>query len=256
MTLHRDVDLARPAAAPTHSCLVYDGQDGISEAIAALGSYAWETFCALGQPRRYARDAHVFVEGDPAGAVYGIVEGRVRIYSTTRGGREVALAQRDHGQLLGELSAIDGLPRSASAVTVEDSELVAVSGVAFNEWLVEHPELMLALLRMLANRLRATTRQHVEHQSGDLVTRVAARLVTLAEEDGMSFGTLIRVEVTQTELATWVGANREATSRALGRLRDRGWIDTGRQRIDLLNVPALQRLAADAVWSGPAWSST
>ena len=120
-----------------------------------------------------ARDAHVFVEGDPAGAVYGIVDGRVRIYSTTRGGREVTLAHHDRGQLLGELSAIDGLPRSASAVTVEASELVAVSGVAFNEWLVEHPELMQPLLRMLANRLRATTRQHVDHQSGDLVTRVA-----------------------------------------------------------------------------------
>jgi CRP/FNR family transcriptional regulator, cyclic AMP receptor protein len=248
--------LAEMPDGPTHCSLVYEGPDGIGDAIAALGSYAWDTFCALGQNRRYARDAHVFVEGDPAGAVYGIAEGRVRIYSTTRGGREVTLAHRDRGQLLGELSAIDGLPRSASAVAVEESELVAVSGVAFNEWLVQHPELMQPLLRMLANRLRATTRQHVDHQSGDLVTRVASRLVALAEDDGMSFGTLVRVEVTQTELATWVGANREATSRALGRLRDRGWIDTGRNRIDLLNIPALQRLAADAVWSGPAWSST
>ena len=236
--------LAEMPDGPPHCSLVYDGPDGIGDAIAALGSYAWDTFCALGQNRRYARDAHVFVEG------------RVRIYSTTRGGREVTLAHRDRGQLLGELSAIDGLPRSASAVAVEESELVAVSGVAFNEWLAQHPELMQPLLRMLANRLRATTRQHVDHQSGDLVTRVAARLVALAEADGMSFGTLVRVEVTQTELATWVGANREATSRALGRLRDRGWIDTGRNRIDVLNVPALQRLAADAVWSGPAWSST
>ena len=54
---------------PPHCSLVYDGPDGIGDAIAALGSYAWDTFYALGQHRRYARDAHVFVEGDPAGAV-------------------------------------------------------------------------------------------------------------------------------------------------------------------------------------------
>ena len=67
---------------------------------------------------------------------------------------------------------------------------------------------------------------------------------------------MTRIGVSQDDLATWVGANREATSRALGRLRDRGWIETGRRRIDLLDIPALRRLAADAVWSEAAWSST
>jgi CRP/FNR family transcriptional regulator, cyclic AMP receptor protein len=237
-----------------------DLPNGIGEAIVALGAPVWDSFCALGQRRKYDSDEHLFVEGDAAGAVYGIVSGRVRLYSTTRAGREVTLAARDAGQLVGELAAIDGLPRSASAVATEPSELIAVSGDEFNGWLSQHPGLMQPLLRMLANRLRATTRAHVDHQSGDLVTRVAARLVVLADDGTSGPGTpgngVTRIGVSQDDLATWVGANREATSRALGRLRDRGWIETGRRRIDLLDIPALRRLAADAVWSEAAWSST
>jgi hypothetical protein len=110
---------------------------------------------------------------------------------------------------------------------------------------------MQPLLRMLANRLRATTRQHVDHQSGDLVTR--ARRLSLAEADGMSFGTLVRVEVTQTELATWVGEPGSDQPRSGGCAIGAG--STRPEPDRRLNVPALQRLAADA-WSGPAWSST
>ena len=95
----------------------------------------WDSFCALGQRRRYDPDDHLFVEGDAAGAVYGIVSGRVRLYSTTPRRAQVTLAVRDAGQLVGELAAIDGLPRSASAVATEPSELVAVSGDEFNGWL-------------------------------------------------------------------------------------------------------------------------
>ena len=233
-----------------------DLPNGIGEAIVALGAPVWDSFCALGQRRRYDPDDHLFLEGDAAGAVYGIVSGRVRLYSTTRAGRQVTLAVRDAGQLVGELAAIDGLPRSASAVATEPSELVAVSSDEFNGWLSQHPGLIQPLLRMLANRLRATTRAHVDHQSGDLVTRVAARLVALADDNGTHGAGVTRIGVSQDDLATWVGANREATSRALGRLRDRGWIETGRRRIDLLDIPALRRLAADAVWSEAAWSST
>ncbi len=99
----------------------------MSDSFASTAPELWESFCGLGHPREYGKGHIVFLEGDPPGDVYGVVRGRVKVVISTRDGREVAISYKQAGELFGELAAIDGLPRSATALALDDVSLVAVA---------------------------------------------------------------------------------------------------------------------------------
>src|SRR5690606_38392354 len=126
-----------------------------------VGPDLWEEFVAAGGRRSFGRGERMFVEGDPPGEVYGVLDGRVNLSVVTREGREISLAHKGPGEVFGELSAIDGLPRSASATALDDVVVAIVSASRFVRFVDENPSVALPLLRLLAARLRATTAQHV-----------------------------------------------------------------------------------------------
>ena len=206
----------------------------------------WRDFAAAGRTRRYPSGAYLFLEGDKPGPVYGVISGQVKLVASAEGGRELLLAVKTSGEVFGELSAIDGLPRSASALAVGEVEVVAVPDGAFAHFVEDHPRLAVQLLRVLADRLRATTRLHVDQRGADLTRRVAAGLTQLASEIGVVGGPddrQVTLRISQSDLADWIGVNRETTSRTLSRLRALGLVATGRQRIELLDPIGLRRLA-------------
>ncbi len=211
-----------------------------------LDAEHWAAFAALGRVREYQAGAFLFLEGDAPGPVFGIGAGRVKLVAHAERGRDVVLDIRTVHQLFGELAAIDGLPRSASAVALDTVQVVAVEPAAFTRFVEETPELAMHLLRLLADRLRSTTRLHVEQRGADLVRRVARRLAEMAGPDGDGPGPPVALRISQADLADWVNANRETTTRALGRLRDLGLIETGRGRIDVVDLAGLHALAASA----------
>ena len=208
----------------------------------------WRTLERAGRRRRFRPRQRLFREGEPGDHVVAIVSGRVKVSVQTRSGREILLAVKEAGDLVGELSVIDGRPRSATAIALEPVEVVVVSAAAFLEFIESHPRIAVRLLRALAAQIRAADRRSVDRDAGDITCRVARRLVDLAERLGEHRGSGVEVTllVSQDDLAAWVGATREATSRALGRLRAEGWLTTGRQRIVLTDLPALQRRAQPA----------
>ena len=117
---------------------------------------AWDAVLAAGETREYRRGAWIFVEGDPPGPALAVIEGEVRV-EATREGFALELGVFGVGSLFGELSAIDGRPRSASAIATETTRLAAVGIPEFNQLLTQHPTLAAAMLRVMATRLRATT---------------------------------------------------------------------------------------------------
>lgn len=187
----------------------------------------------LGRTRRLSRGVTLFSEGDRSDSVAYVLGGRVKVSYHTRAGDEVVLALHGPGQLLGELSVIDGSPRSASVVALEPVDVLLVPASTFRRFLTAHPDVTLRLLELLAERLRDADRKRVEFGSHDVVGRVAARLSELTERYGVAGDGIVDVELplTQDELAAWVGASREGVSKALRVLRDRGVIATGRRRI-------------------------
>jgi CRP-like cAMP-binding protein len=205
----------------------------------------WRTLEAAGRRRRFRARQRLFREGEPGDHVVAIVAGRVKVSVQTRSGREILLAVKEPGDLVGELSVIDGRPRSATAIALEPVDALLVTAPAFVEFVESHPRIAVRLLRALAAQIRAADRRSVDRDAGDITCRVARRLVDLAERLGEHRGSGVEVTlaVSQDDLAAWVGATREATSRALGRLRSEGWLTTGRQRIVLTDLAALRRRA-------------
>ena len=216
-----------------------------SDATDAPEAAVWDAFVAAGQRRRYPAGSALFLAGDPPGAVFAVLDGTVEIRAGSDDG-EVLLTTVGPGQLLGEIAALDGLPRSASAVAATDVDAATLPAGRFNELLEAQPALALRLLRAVATRLRAATDDRVTHRRGDAMTRVAAALVALAEDRGAAVGGLTRVSVDADELVRSTGGDHEMLSRALTGLAGEGWIERGPDGIDLVNLAGLGRLAADA----------
>lgn len=213
--------------------------------VAALEPSDLEALTAWGRARRFRRGSMLFREGEDAEHVLIVRAGRVKVSSFTADGREILLAVRGPGELLGELSAIDGEPRSATASALEQVDVLSVPAEDFRSFLEMRPRVTVSLMQMLSRKLRDADRKRIEFGAHDTVGRVCHRLVELAERFGeeSARGLRITLPLSQQELAGWTGASREAVSKALHQLRSRGYIVTARRGITVVDMSALRRRA-------------
>jgi CRP-like cAMP-binding protein len=211
--------------------------------LAALDDRERSDLLKRGGRRRYRRGAVVFHEGGGSDEIVVVLAGRVKVSTVTADGKEVVLAFRGPGDLLGELSAIDGEARSATVGALEAVEAAVVAANDFRAFLSAHPRVAILLLEMLARRLRDADRKRVEFGAHDTLGRVAARLVELAERYGepVAGGVRITLPLSQEELAGWTGSSRVAVGKALHALRGLGWVRTERRRITVLDMEPLRR---------------
>lgn len=167
-----------------------------------------------------------------------MLSGRLKVSTIASTGKELLLAVRDPGDLLGELSAIDRRPRSATVTALQPTEVSVIPAELFVEYLAETPAAALGVLRMITGRLRDADHKRIEFGAHDATVRVSRRLLEMADRFGPR-----GLRLTQEELAGWVGASREAVARSLRLLRNAGVVTTGRQVIDVLDVLALRDFA-------------
>jgi CRP/FNR family cyclic AMP-dependent transcriptional regulator len=198
-----------------------------------------------GRRREYRRGAVIMREGDRSDWMVVLQQGRVKVASDTANGTEVVLAVRGPGALLGELSAIGPEPRSATVTALEPVRAMIISRADFEAYLQAHGRVAVLLLQTVVNKLRDADRKRIEFGAYDTTGRVAARLVEMAERFGQPTedGVKIALPFSQDELAGWIGASREAVSKALGVLRSAGWIRTSRMSVVVRDVAALRRRA-------------
>ena len=201
-----------------------------------------EALAAVGRRRRYPRGAVLFHHEDRSDWVVVLLSGRVKVYTPTAAGGEVVLAIRGPGALLGELSALDREPRSATVTTLEPVVALTVAVREFEAYLQARGRVAFLLMRMLSGKLRDADRKRIEFGAQDTTGRVAARLVELAERFGepVPDGIRIAMPLSQDELAGWTGSSREAVSKALRTLRTGGCIRTSRLRVEILDLDALR----------------
>jgi CRP-like cAMP-binding protein len=201
---------------------------------------------ARGTPRQFRAGVALFHEGDPSDWVLLVERGRVKVAAVTADGKDVVLALRGPGDLVGELAALDGLPRSATATALDAVDARVVHADAFRGFLVEHPHAALLLLRTVCHRLRDSDRRRVEFVALDAAGRVARMLVELADKfgtPGVDGSVHIDLPITQDDLAGWTGSSREAIAKALSALRSRGLVATSRRSITVLDLKGLQARA-------------
>lgn len=214
-----------------------------SAILAALNEQQLRELLRQGHHEHHEAGSVLFREGTASGTVVLLNDGRVKITSVTEDGQEALLAIRGPGDVLGELGALDGTPRSATVTAVDDVDALVVPARAFRSLVRRDGRLALEILQIVNDRLRDADRKRVEFGALDTPNRVALRLLELARRYGQPAGdaTDITLPLTQDELAGWVGSSREALTKALRTFRDRGWIETGRRQITILDENALRR---------------
>ena len=178
-----------------------------------------------GQPVSYARGRTMFHEGQVPDRVLLLQSGCVKVRLVTDTGREVVLAFRGPGELVGEQSALDGEPRSATIVAVDPVAALAFTQAAFRRFLLDHPDAALALLAIMSRRLRDSDARRVEFSALSTLGRVASRLLEFSDRFGLeSDDGRIRISlpITQEELAGATGSSIESVGRALQTMRSLG----------------------------------
>ena len=211
-----------------------------------LDDSTWAALEPRFQHRKVERGDVVFHEGAPGDALYVVVEGKMKIGRTAADGRENLLAVLGPGDLFGELSLFDGMPRTASATAVSDTAVVAaLSAADMQAFLDEQPSAAVPLLSVLATRLRVTNDLMADLVFTDVPGRVAKALLSLAERFGevADVGTRVAHDLTQEELAQLVGASRETVNKALSDFASRGWLRLDGRAVILLDRERLERRA-------------
>jgi|SRR5437588_3565505 len=200
-----------------------------------------------GALRQYRRGTYIFHQGDHAPEVHFLWKGRIEISSDSVTGHRQLHTTLEPPQFFGELGVLGGGPRTATAVALEESAVLAIEGEAWLEFLAAHPEASRALLSALARQIQAHEAFVEDLLFLDLKGRVAKRLLQLVSpslDELPKDGAVVPSVVTHADLASLSGGSRENVTRILSEFQRRGLVTRDDRRYVLKNINGLRRLAA------------
>jgi CRP/FNR family cyclic AMP-dependent transcriptional regulator len=206
---------------------------GANSVFSVLSPAKREQLLRYGSKLSLAKGVRLCSRGDPGDACFLVLSGEIEVMVTDADGRDVWLAALGPGALIGEIAVLDGGPRSADMTAMRRSTLLSIRREAIFATLREEPDSALALLSLLATRLRYTDARVEETALIDLPGRLARVLLQ---------GGAAPITQSQTELARQIGASRERVNKALAKWREEDWITIGASGIRVLNRAALARL--------------
>ena len=186
--------------------------------------------------RTFSKDNVIILAEEEGDTLFILKNGQVKVSIVSEEGREVILSLLGPGSVFGELSLLDGKPRSANVVAIEETELLMLRRVDFLQLIYKTPQIATALLAELATRMRKTDRQIEGLALLDVTSRISDTLLQLATEQGAETadGVTIESRPTHQELANMSGTTRETVSRVLKRLEGQGYINRNGRNITIL----------------------
>lgn len=197
--------------------------------------------------RRYRPGERLFERGSSSNEVFFIVEGSVSIVSSSATGRDVGLARAGAGEVIGEMAAIDGLPRSASVAASEGSLVAILPATRFVALLKQNGDIAVELLRRLSSMVRHAGARVVELSSLDATKRVYSELLRLAQPDVASPDLwTVKPLPPLRELAEGAGTTRELVNNALNALYPKGLVRRRGSTLYILDRSALESVVSAA----------
>ena len=176
--------------------------------------------------KRFTKDSLIVQESDVGDSLMAILSGRMKVVLLSEGGKEIILSVLKDGDFFGEMSLLDGEPRSATVIAMEDSTLLIIQRQEFLRQMEENPSIAKAVLAEMSRRIRRADDRIGNLILLDVYGRVARLLLDLARVEGTSVegGILIEKRPTQQDIASMIGASRETVSRVLSELNRQGLI--------------------------------
>jgi CRP/FNR family transcriptional regulator, cyclic AMP receptor protein len=193
------------------------------------------------QPISLAKRAVVFDQGDDGDVVYFVQSGRIEISIVSEAGRKVVLNQIPEGHCFGEISMVDRQKRTASAIAMVPSIVLAVTRANFMKAALDCPQLLVNLVEIMCERLRWVSASVEEYALYAVDLRLARRIISMQKQFATDDGSLT---ITQNDLADFVGATRESTNKILMQWKSDGLVSLQRGKIQVLDVEALEEIAA------------
>ena len=197
---------------------------------------------ARGRERKLRQGQILFTAGDAANGLYVVLSGSVRAFRENIDGREQTIHVERAGGLLAEAAVFDGGPYPSSTVAEEDSEVLFLAKEDVRSFMLEHPEVAMTALALMAKKLRNVAALAEQLALKDVSQRLATLLLEEAQRtfpqprDGVSFS----LSLSHTQLASRLGTVREVVTRGLQKLAVQGTIEMRGHRIVILNVRALR----------------
>src|ERR671917_1124663 len=184
--------------------------------------------------------------------LFVLQKGRVRIYRATPEGREFTLAVLQSGTVFGEMVLTGQRLRNCYAQAVEESEVSAMCRADVERLILDRPEVGLQLVHLLSDRLSTYETRMEDMAVKEVPARLASLILLLVESQGIRTPSSYKIPTryTHQQLATMIGANREAVTRAFARLREAGAVETKRRYIHVENIETLKAAAETAVQGG------
>lgn len=214
--------------------------------IALLQGLSAETLDALAREcawRNFTAAQHIITRDANDRNVYLVVSGRVRVTSYSKSGRQVTFHDLEQGDFLGEMAAIDGMPRSADVIALESSLVACMTPAVFTRLLRGEPAVAARVLERLASLVRGLTERVIDLSTLGVQNRIHGELLRLARLAGISDNrAVIDPAPRHAEIASQVSTYREQVTRELSALAKSGLLQKEPHRLVVRDVRALEAL--------------
>lgn len=198
---------------------------------------------------RAKRGQSLLGRGTASTDIYFVIEGSFNVIIYSASGREVSLRALSEGDTFGELAAVDGLPRTAAVVAQRDARVAALRREDFLAAVRASPDTALWLARLLTAKVRDMNERLFELSALNVQARLHCELLRIAKTTPPAANGRREASEAPThiELANRIGTHREAVTREMGVLAERGIIEFERRRLAFLDLSRLEQLVGQAV---------
>ena len=190
--------------------------------LSSLNEQQLETLAAGSARRNFPKGRTIVSEGEPSQTLYILLSGRAKVQRSDSEGKEVILAVLGSGDFFGEMSLIDEAPRSASVITLESCDFMAINKDSFKSMLMQSNEMCMAVMKGMVRRLREADKKIETLALLDVYGRVARVLLDFSEN--VNGERVVRNKLPRQEIAKMIGASREMVSRVMKGLEIDGYI--------------------------------
>ena len=187
-----------------------------------------------GRKLTFRKGTILMSEGETGECMYVIQSGLVKIYVSDEDGNELILFVEGPGSYIGEISLLDDAPRTASAVTLEKTQVLVISKTAFIDCVTLNPEIAFKTIRAMTLRLRRATDTIRDLALKNVYQRLALKLIELSVENGDE--RYLPRKISQQELANMIGASREMVGKILSELTKGKYIGLRENKLYLLKA--------------------